>query len=283
MMKKIVAINDLSGLGRCSLTANLPIISALGVQCCPLPTGILSNQTGYPTYQHIDFTPHMEGFAEQWDRMDVHYDGIITGYISSSQQGKIITGFIKKFATKDTIIVVDPVMGDNGELCPGYDDSRINAVKEIVNLATVITPNLTELCILAGEDYKLTQAMNDSEKIDAIHHMSQNTKKTVVTTGIHMQNGNIANAIYNPAADDITIVESEKYGGSFSGTGDILTSIITAQMVKDADIVSAVKLASQFISQSILSTLESKDDDYIPADGIFFENNLGLLTREANI
>ncbi|MGN0532291.1 MAG: pyridoxamine kinase [Eubacterium sp.] len=279
-MKRIAAINDLSGFGKCSLTANIPIISALGVQCCPLPTGILSNQTGYPEYQHIDFTRHMSAFAEQWQRLGFTFDGIISGFISNSRQGEIIADIIQKLATDNTIIVVDPVMADDGKIYDSYDSAGVEAIKHIVSLATVITPNLTELCLIANNQYSQIVALDDAKMIAAIKDMSRSTGKTVVTTGIHIENNKIANAIYTPDDDNLDVIENQRIGGSFSGTGDILTSIITAQMVKGVDIAQAVRLAGDFITKSIATTVNNCQQGYSPADGINFEQNIGMLTKE---
>lgn len=279
-MKRIAAINDLSGFGKCSLTANIPVISALGVQCCPLPTGILSNQTGYPEYRHIDFTRHMSDFAEQWQRLGFTFDGIISGFISNSRQGEIIADIIQKLANEDTLVVVDPVMADDGKIYDSYDSAGVEAIKHISGLATVITPNLTELCVITGNEYNQIAALQESQIISAVKDMSRSTGKTVVTTGIHIGNNKIANAIYTPNDDCLKIIENERIGGSFSGTGDILTSIITAQMVKGVDIAQAVRLAVDFITKSIADTMNSCQQGYSPADGINFEQNIGMLTKE---
>lgn len=279
-MKRIAAINDLSGFGKCSLTANIPVISALGVQCCPLPTGILSNQTGYPEYRHIDFTPHMSDFAEQWQRLGFTFDGIISGFISNSRQGEIIADIIQKLANENTLVVVDPVMADDGKIYDSYDSAGVEAIKHISGLATVITPNLTELCVITGNEYYQIAALKESQITSAVKDMSRSTGKTVVTTGIHIGNNKIANAIYTPNDDCLNIIENERIGGSFSGTGDILTSIITAQMVKGVDIAQAVRLAVDFITKSIADTMNSCQQGYSPADGINFEQNIGMLTKE---
>lgn len=279
-MKRIAAINDLSGFGKCSLTANIPVISALGVQCCPLPTGILSNQTGYPEYRHIDFTRHMSDFAEQWQRLGFTFDGIISGFISNSRQGEIIADIIQKLANVDTLVVVDPVMADDGKIYDSYDSAGVDAIKHISGLATVITPNLTELCVITGNEYNQIAALKESQITSAVKDMSRSTGKTVVTTGIHIGNNKIANAIYTPDDDCLNIIENERIGGSFSGTGDILTSIITAQMVKGVDIAQAVRLAVDFITKSIADTMNSCQQGYSPADGINFEQNIGMLTKE---
>lgn len=279
-MKKIAAINDLSGFGRCSLTVNMPIISALGVQCCPLPTGILSNQTGYDEYVSVDFTDNMQPFIEQWERMGASFEGIISGFISNARQGEIIEQFIDRFRRENTVVVVDPVMADDGVIYDSYDDGSISAICRLAAKATVITPNLTELCILTGNDYFETEKMDDRTKLALIKDMSASTGKTVVTTGINLDDTMIANTIYNNKTRETTVIKNKKIGGGYSGTGDILASIIAAQAVKGVDIAEAVKLASRFIAVSIESTAEKADNNYAPADGIDFESHLSILVKE---
>lgn len=273
-MKKIATINDLSGFGKCSLGVALPIISAMGVQCCPLTTGVFSNQTGYPSYKSVDFSDYMEGFIEEWKKLDAHFDGIITGFIPNSKQGQIISSFIDSFKENNTIVLVDPVMGDNGELYPCYDEASINAIKELSKKADIITPNLTELCCLVNEDYSNISSLPFDILIDKIAEMCSTLNKDVVTTGITM-NDEIITAVYTNG--NIHPIRAEKIGGSFSGTGDILASIIGAGVVNGMSIIDATKLASDFITKSIKQTIKDTNGIYNPADGIHFESHLCSL------
>lgn len=274
-MKKIAVINDLSGFGKCSLSAALPIISAHGIQCCPLTTGIFSNQTGYDSFESVDFTNHMQNFINQWKRLSPSFEGILTGFISNSKQGKIIADFIDEFKTENTVVVVDPVMGDNGEIYPCYDTDSINAVKKLVEKADIITPNLTELCLLADEKYVSVSTLGTDTMIEKIKSMSANLNKIVVTTGIQLTNDVISNAVFSNG--NITLVKAKKLGGSFSGTGDILASIITAQYINGIVIEDAVKNASAFIEKAIKLTIKDTNGNYNPCDGVHFEAILNTL------
>ncbi len=274
-MKKIATINDLSGFGKCSLGVALPIISAMGVQCCPLTTGVFSNQTGYPSYQSVDFTDYMESFIDEWSKLGAHFDGIITGFIPNSKQGKIISSFIDRFKTDDTIVVVDPVMGDNGELYPCYDEESINAIKSLSKKADIITPNLTELCCLCNEDYNTISLLSIDILIDRVAKMCQTLNQAVITTGITVGNDEIATAVYQNGK--IEVVKAKKIAGSFSGTGDILASIIGASAVKGESLIDATKTASEFITKSIEETIKDTDGKFNPADGIHFESHLASL------
>ena len=114
--KKIAAINDFCGFGRCSLAVSLPIISTMGLQCCPLPTAVFSNHTGYDSFWYTDFTSHMDAYMEQWERLELHFDGILTGFLGSPEQIGFVSRFMERFKSVDTVTVIDPVMGDDGAL-----------------------------------------------------------------------------------------------------------------------------------------------------------------------
>ena len=153
MMKKIAVINDLSGLGKCSLTAAIPVISVMGVQACPFPTAVLSNQTGYETYFCEDLTRQMTPYMEQWKKRGFIPDGIYTGFLSDEKQADKILKFMDLFAGEETLILTDPVMGDDGEVYPIYTEGLRSRFRELVSRSYVITPNLTEaLLLLYGKE-----------------------------------------------------------------------------------------------------------------------------------
>lgn len=274
-MKKIAVINDLSGFGKCSLSAAIPIISAHKIQCCPLPTGIFSNQTGYNSFQSVDFTEHMSSFITEWKKLGAEFDGILTGFISNSEQGKIISEFIDDFKKENTVVLVDPVMGDDGKIYPCYDEKSIEAVKQIASKADIITPNLTELCLLCEKAYTDITDCDTDIMLERIRSMASQTGKTVIATGIHLSEDSIANAVFD--SGKFTVIKSKRIGGGFSGTGDILASYVLSQYLNKEDIEIAVRNASDFIEKAIACTMKDTDDNYNPADGIHFENMLDIM------
>ncbi len=279
IMKKIAVINDISGFGKCSLTAALPIISAFGIQCCPLVTGIYSNQTGYDSFYCRDCTDDMAPYIEEWKKLDAHFDAILSGFISNSRQGTIISDFIKYFRTNDTLVIVDPVMADDGEIYKCYDKNSIEAIKSLAHIADIITPNLTELCFLCDKDYSKINSLSLSSLLNEIYEMSYKlnkaSKKTVITTGINISENEIANAVFKDGK--FNLIRSRKFHGSFSGTGDIFSSFIAAQAVNNVGIIDAVKNASEFISQAVSETINDANEKYKRADGIHFEKFLHTL------
>ena len=168
MTKKIAVINDLSGLGRCSLTAAISVLSAMGVQPCPLPTAILSSQTEYPSYYCYDFTDKMEYFRQEWQKLGTTFSGIYTGYTASVEQIRQIFRFLDTFQTEDTFLLVDPVMGDDGVTYDMYTPELLDGMKRLVNRADVITPNLTEFCLLTDTNYSDFQKKTDRWARDGI-------------------------------------------------------------------------------------------------------------------
>ena len=156
-VKRVAAIHDLSGFGRASLTAIIPILSSMGVQVCPLPTAILSNHTGgFDTFSFVDFTDHMQDYIDHWKELNIDFDCIYSGFLGSERQIEIVSGFIDDFGTKDNMVVIDPVLGDNGNLYSTMDQGLVEGMKHLVTKADIITPNFTEVSLLLGEEYKQT-------------------------------------------------------------------------------------------------------------------------------
>lgn len=271
-LKKIAVINDISGFGKCSLTVSLPIISAMGIECNPVPTAILSNQTGYEDFFSVDFTENMTPYIDVWKKQNVRFDAILTGYLASEKQVDIILDFIENFKDNDTLVFVDPVMADDGVLYDTYNEGLCEKVKMLTKKADIITPNLTELCILCGADYNEAAKESSLEKITEIAaSLLNNTTKTVIITGVKAGD-EICNIIVEKSS--VSLVKSRLLKGSYSGTGDIFSSIVCGGITKGMSVIDAVTLATKFITQSIKSTPSKLD--YEP-DGVNFQKHLEML------
>ncbi len=271
-MKKIAVINDLSGFGKCSLSVALPVVSALGIEACPLPTAILSHQTGFPSFFCTDYTENLPAFINEWKKQNAKFDGILTGYIASEKQAEIICDFIDNFADNKTLVFVDPVMADDGELYDTYNEKLCEKVKMLTKKANIIAPNLTELCILCGADYKEISRENNTLKIAEIASSLLSEKlETVIITGVKAQD-EIKNIIVDK--NGTNTVKSRLLGGSFSGTGDLFSSIVCGAIVNGNSVYDAVKLATEFISKSIKNT--PTELDYEP-NGVNFHSALEML------
>lgn len=271
MQKKVAAIHDISGVGKCSLTVAIPILSALKVQCCPFPTAVLSNQVGYPEYSFLDLTEEMPKYTKVWDRLRFNFDSIYTGFLGSKQQVNIVSNFIGKYP--DAFVVVDPVMGDGGEMYDCFDEDMRSELKKLVCHSHLTTPNLTEACYLAGYDY--TKLDYTDEKIMEIaHEVSNLGPEKVVITGI-VRNGNVMNFAYDRSKDETFFTTSKYNDKSYSGTGDIFASILCAMITNGHDLRKAVNTANEFIYKTITYTASFDTDRN---EGVMFENFMSDLT-----
>jgi len=267
-MKKIAVINDISGFGKCSLTAAIPIISAHKMQCCPLVTGVFSNQTGYDSFEYADLTEYLQSFIDEWKKLGASFDAIITGFIPNSKQGEIIKGFIDDFRQENTLVVVDPIMADDGDIYKGFDEERINAVCALANKADIITPNISELCLLCKEDFSDIKGENALKKAKrmAENYAAQN-HCSVVVSGIETSENEIATALYDK--NGFSVIKSSKIGQSFSGTGDILCSYLTCELLEEKTLYQAAQSACNFIEKAIIRTMKRSSVNY--TDGVDFE------------
>ena len=182
-VKRVAAIHDLSGFGRASLTAIIPILSSMGVQVCPLPTAILSNHTGgFDTFSFVDFTDHMQDYIDHWKELNIDFDCIYSGFLGSERQIEIVSGFIDDFGTEDNMVVIDPVLGDNGNLYSTMDQGLVEGMKRLVTKADIITPNFTEVSLLLGEEYK--QTTTDEEIKEWVKRLSDMGPDIIVVTSV---------------------------------------------------------------------------------------------------
>ncbi len=284
MVKKVAAINDLSGFGKCSLTAAIPILSVLGVQACPLPTALLTAQTGFESYFIEDCTDKIDFYISEWNKMGVNFDGIYTGFLASEKQSDKILEFIASFKKQNTVLVVDPVMGDNGKIYSTYTPGLCEKIKSLVSKAHITTPNLTEACILADESYEsFMYKRHDPDYMEYIKELGQKLismygTNTVIITGVHF-NDKISGLeyIYNVGTDksgNAFFSRSKACGCGYSGTGDIFASIICGYAVLGKSISEAADKAAFFIECALRDAYNEKTDRNF---GINFEKYMSVL------
>ena len=268
--KKIAVINDFSGFGRCSIAVALPIISTLKIQCCPLPTSIFSNHTGFDSFFFDDYTDKMPLYINEWKKLGLQFDGITSGFLGSKKQIEIVTQFFKDFKTKENIIIVDPVMGDYGKIYATYTKEMCDDMKKLVQYADIITPNITELCILTDTPYQEKWKISELEKMT--EELAEKGPEKIVVTGI-VQKEFIANFCYEKGKSP-KILRCHRVGTQRSGTGDVFSSIIAADAVNQVPFDKSVKKASNFIKKCILKSIEM---DIPVTDGVCFEELLQTL------
>lgn len=294
MTKKIAVINDLSGFGRCSLTAAISVIAAMGVQPCPLPTAVLSAQTGYPSYFYDDFTDKMTEIQREWEKMDVRFDGIYMGFMSGVRQIRKALGFLETFYREDTFLLVDPVMGDNGARFELFSSEFQQEMKRLAKRADIITPNLTELCLLADADPGMAANREDAgaegdgagivdtaEKL--ARHVMQGGPKEVVVTGIRFRDSSDGREMMGNLAvtKDRTQFYAQPFiGEGYSGTGDLFASVIAGGKARGDDLAEDVKLAGEMIARAIQDAVR----DRVPRDeGAEYEKYLPLLMKSGSV
>ena len=269
--KKIAVINDFSGFGRCSIAVALPVISSMKIQCCPVPTSIFSNHTGFPSFYFEDYTDRMQAYIDEWKKLELQFSGISTGFLGSREQIQIVIRFLKEFGTKDNVIVVDPVMGDYGKTYATYTPEMCEEMKRLVSYADILTPNLTEACILTDTSYH-EERWRMKEIASLAEKLSSMGPEKVVITGI-VQGDFIANFCYERGREG-KIRRTHKVGTQRSGTGDIFAAIVAADAVNGVEFQESVKKASRFIKRCIEKSIELG----IPVtDGVCFEEVLHTL------
>lgn len=250
--RKLALVNDLTGYGRCSLAVELPIISALKVQACVLPTAILSVHTGFPSYYLDDYTDRMTPYIESWQTNHVTFDGISTGFLGSARQIDIVLDFITKFKQGATKVIVDPVMGDHGKIYASYTPVMCDEMGRLLGYADVVTPNITEGCQLTGIPYKPEDAWTDRELTEMAEALTAKGPAHVVITGIH-RGRQIGNFVYERGQEPQWVWHAV-VGHDRSGTGDVFAAIVSAGVVKGEPLVQSVTKAADFIATCLAYT-----------------------------
>ena len=272
--KKMAVINDMSGFGRCSITVSLPVISKMKIQCCPVPTAILSNHTAYEHYFFDDYTEKLPEYIDNWEKLGLTFTGIYSGFLGSKQQIDMVIDFIQRFRTEETKVIIDPVMGDDGKPYATYTQEMCEEMKKLVGYADILTPNLTEACILTDTPYK--EKWRKKEIIEIAEKLVQKGPGKVVITGI-LQGGFVANFVYDMDAPEDArwhFLRTVKVGTQRCGTGDLFASIIAADAVNGVDFAVSVKKASGFVKKCIQKSIDLE----IPVeDGVAFEELLDIL------
>lgn len=280
-VRRIAAVHDLSGIGRVSLTAVIPILSTMGFDICPLPTAILSNHTQYENFTFLDLTDEMPAIIDHWEKLGVDFEAIYTGYLGSPRQIQIVQDFIERFRKPETLVVVDPVLGDNGRLYNKITDEMVCEMRTLAERADVLTPNLTELFALLGEPFR--PECTDEELKYAISALAATGPDTVIITGVPVQGKpNLTSVIARSRTDGRTWKVTCPYlPAHYPGTGDAFTSVITGSLLQGDSLPIALDRAAQFILQGIRATFGYQIDN---REGILLERvlqNLSLPIQSA--
>ncbi len=280
--KRVAAIHDLSCFGRCATTVISPALSAMGVQVIPVPTALLSSHTGGFTDMYFkDLSEDMNSISDHFERLGLKFDAIYTGFLGSERQIDIVLDFIKKFSTKDTLVFVDPVMGDDGVLYSTYNDELCRRMRELCSVADIITPNLTEACFLSDVEYRDTSDMSAAEAFELAEALRERlatlTKGKIVITGIPHKDGMFGTyghtEVDSERGDMYSVVRMSK---SYPGTGDLFASVLLGALLHGDDESSAIRFASDYITRVMEYTSHF---DTPEREGVAFEHFMAELAE----
>lgn len=273
-MKRIVTIQDISCLGKCSLTVALPIISAMGIETSVIPTAVLSAHTIFEGHTFKDLTDQIDPIANHWKKEGFDFDAVYTGYLASKEQISIVSGFIDKFKTNNNFIFVDPAMADQGKLYPSFDSDFPEYMKKLCSKADVISPNLTEACIMTGTAMK--EKYNKSYIDEISRKLLDIGCKSIILTGVELDG---KYGIYSYDNGNENYYVHEKFDRTFYGTGDVFSSACVGALTKGYELSKAVEIAGKFTYESIKASVNDPERrDY----GINFETALPELINNMN-
>lgn len=278
-MKRIVTIQDISCVGRCSLTVALPIISALGIECAVIPTAVLSNHTAFSGFTFCDLTDQITPIVDQWQREGLNFDAVYTGYLGSFEQIRIVSHVIDALKQTNPAlrIIVDPAMADFGRLYTGFDEHFAREMTSLCRKADIILPNLTEASYMLEMPYP-DAGCSEAQIREILHRLSALGCGTTVLTGVSRHEGSIGAMAYDRHTDTYFCYENEHLAAQFHGTGDIFASVVTGAVTLGMTVPDALTLAVDFTLASIRATCADPDHRWY---GVNFEPVLGMLTAAA--
>lgn len=271
-MKRILTVQDISCVGRCSLTVALPVLSAMGVEACPLPTALLSTHTLFPKPSVLDLTDRMDAVTHHWKTIGVTFDGIYTGYLASARQLELISRVIDDFRG-DGFVFIDPVMGDHGRLYSRFTPDYVARMAAFCAKGDVIVPNITEACLLLGRDY-IGERYTETDIKDILRGLTGLGVSKAILTGVSLAPGQLGAAAYESASGAYFLCEGERVEGSFHGTGDIFASVCVGALAGGKSLGEAIQAAVRFTCACIKNTPSERYDSRF---GVNFEGVLREL------
>lgn len=279
MTPRVAAIHDISGFGRCSLTVALPILSAMGIQCCPLLTASLSTHTGgFEGFTFLDMTDEMPKVAAHWKQLGLSFQALYSGFLGSERQISIVEDFIRDFRAPGTTVVVDPVMGDHGKVYQTYTPAMCAGTAHLAAQADVITPNLTEAALLLDIPYEALPSGEDGYR-EIVERLSLDGTRSVVLTGAAAAEDSTGAVCFDTADGRVHSIQTERVPQEFHGTGDVFASVLTGALVQGASLPQATRAAVDFVK---LCAQRTAAQNLPMREGVDFEPLLGALIPWAN-
>jgi pyridoxine kinase len=278
--KRIAAIHDISGFGKCSLTVALPILSAAGIETSVIPTAVLSTHTGgFTGFTYRDLTDDLRPFIKHWKSLNLPFDAIYSGFLGSFEQIEILGTFFDDFKTPENLILIDPVMADNGELYKIFTPDFALAMKELCRKADLIVPNITEACLLVDEPY-VNGPYTRPYIQDLLKKLSDIGPGRIVLTGVFLDDSQLGAATYDRATGEVAYLLADKIPGYYHGTGDVFGSALLAALLNGFSLPDATQIAVNFTVASIRRTFEAQTDLRF---GVNFEQSIPGFLKELRL
>ena len=274
-MKRVLSIQDISCVGKCSLTVALPIISAAGLETAILPTAVLSTHTAFKGFTFRDLTDDIPAITAHWQQENVMFDGIYTGYLGSFRQIELVEQIFSDFYRPGVLRFVDPAMGDNGKLYPGFDDAFARRMGELCGKADIIVPNFTEAAFMLGEDF-MASGYSAADVKALLKRLCALGCPVAALTGVSLEPGRCGVMAYDSREDEYCEYYSEQIPTSFHGTGDVFASACFAALMKEKSLTQAFAAAVEFTVESIRRTIAYESHNWY---GVDFESAVPKLLQ----
>ena len=278
-MKRLMTIQDISCIGKCSLTVALPIISAMGIETAIVPTAVLSTHTQFPNFTFRDLTDDLEPIKNHWKKQQFEFSTIYTGYLGSHRQIEIVSDFFDTFGSKDNYIVVDPAMAEDGILYPGFDSHFAKEMKKLCGKADIILPNISEACLMLEEPYP-----GEDAPLEFLQSLLKKLVKlgceTAVITGVSFPDGTLGFLGYHKKNKEFFSYGTEKIPYRSHGTGDVFSSTFSGALTKGLSIENALKIAADYTCACIRNTFN--DPEHVTY-AVNFEAEIPYLLRLLSI
>ena len=277
-MKRVLTIQDISCLGKCSVTVALPVISAMGIETVILPTAVLSTHTMFKNFTVKDLTDQLMPIVEHWKSEGVEFDAIYTGYLGSAEEIEIAKKIFEMFKSDDTLVFIDPVMADNGKLYPAFDEAYAKLNAGLCGAADIIVPNLTEACFMTDTEYK--EEYDEDYVKELLGKLAALGSKVVVLTGISLREGKTGVYGLDTRTNEYFIYQNDKVDAAYHGTGDIFASVAVGGLVRGLSRERAFALAADYTADTIRVT---KQDPKEPWYGVNFEETIPQLVSRLTV
>ena len=273
-MKRVLTVQDISCLGKCSITIALPVISALGSETVILPTALLSTHSIFENFTCKDLSDQIMPIAQHWQSQEVKFDAIYTGYLGTMEEIDMMKEIVRMFGGEDTLVIVDPAMGDKGVLYPAFDEAYAKKNRELCGIADIILPNITEASFMTDLPYK--EEYDEAyvkEMLQALHALGA---KVSILTGVSLEPGKTGIMGYDSRSDSYFSYQNEKIGAQFHGTGDLFASTFVGEVMKGLDWTDAIRIAADYTAHTIAVTMKNPKKSWY---GVDFETTIPDLIR----